>query len=317
MPSPIPAPVAADNTGLPDSQWISAVRDSLEDYPEYAIETWTADGTNGIVGSNAAPLRLGSRPINDGTLTVRDNTSAVNYTVITSGTPTGTNVLANLNTGELTFPSAPASSDVIQVSYQKCKWRDQKIEDALYAGLRAMFPSVGKVYTDTSITIQVNVYEYTLPVWAQDPRSRVNNIKVRDPGISIEPYLQLAGGWERINLTTIYIPASQSYSPTANMQITGWGPYLQLGDLEPQLFQLPVWYALSVLLPKKEAFRIRQDTMVPLTQEGGQQPGLLTQTGDYYLKRFEAELARLAKVPGPGSVAPMRTVYELGRYRRA
>src|SRR5215472_11264469 len=316
--SPVPAPVAADNTGLPDSTWISAVRDSLEDYPETQPESWTADGVNGVVGANAAPLKTAKRPINDGSLTVRDNSAGINYTVITSGTPSAgppATVLANLNTGELTFASPPPPPNLIQFSYQPCKWRDQKILDALYAGLRAMFPSVGKIYTDTSLNIQVNVYDYTLPLWAQDPRSRINDIRVRDPGIVIMPYLELAGGWTRVNLTTVRLLGSQAYSPTANLFITGWGPYLTLGDLEPQLFQLPVWYALSVLLPKKESFRIRQDTMVPLTGEGGQQPGLLTQTGDYYLKRFEAELERLRKVPGPGAAAPIRTVYEVNRWR--
>lgn len=313
MPAPIPTPAAADNTGLPDSQWITAVRDALEDYPRYTIETWTADGVNGVVGSNASPVSLAAPPVNDGSLTVRDNTAATNFAVITSGTPSNTQVLANLNTGELTFLAAPTTGDILQFSYQKCKWRDQKILDALYAGLRAMFPFVGKVYTDTSTNIQVNVWDYTLPIWAQDPRSRVQNIEIRDPGIPTEPYRRLLGGFYRKNLTTVHIPRSQAYSPTANLYITGWGPYLTLGDLEPQLFHLPVWYALSVLLPKKESFRIRQDTMVPLTQEGGQQPGLLTQTGDYYLKRFEAELERLSKMPGPGAVAPIRTVYD-GRH---
>ena len=161
-----------------------------------------------------------------------------------------------------------------------------------------------------AVRIPLEVYDYTLPMWAQDPRSRVNNIEIRDPGITIEPYRVLAGGFYRVNLTTIHIPRSQDYSPTANLRIVGWGPYLTLGDLEPQLFHLPVWYALSVLLPKKESFRIRQDTMVPMTLEGGQQPGLLTQTGDYYLKRFETELERLSKVPGPGAVAGIRTTYD-------
>jgi hypothetical protein len=312
MAAPIPSPVAADNTGLPDSQWITTVRDALEDYPEYTIESWTADGTNGVVGPAASPLKVAKRPINDGSLSVRDNTAGTNYTIITSGAPTGTNLLANLNTGELQFATAPPAADVIQVSYQSCKWRDQKILDALYAGLRAMFPMVGKVYTDTSVNVQVNVWDYTLPLWCQDPRSRVVNVEVRDPGIPTEPYRQLAGGYHRVNLTTIHIPRAQSYSPTANLRIVGWGPYLTLGDLEPQLFHLPVWYALSVLLPKKESFRIRQDTAVPLTLEGGQQPGLLTQTGDYYLKRFETELERLSKVAGPGWNARIRTTYDYG-----
>lgn len=315
MPTPIPAPVAADNTGLPDSQWISAVRDALEDYPKYTIESWTADGTNGVVGANASPLTVAKPPVNDGSLTVRDSTAGTNYTVITSGTPSGTNVLANLNTGELQFATAPTASDVIQVSYQSCKWRDQKILDALYAGLRAMFPLVGKVNTDTSVNIQVNTWDYTLPMWCQDPRSRVYNIEVRDPGIPIEPYRQLSGGYHRVDLTTVHIPRAQMYSPTANLRIIGWGPYLALGDLEPQLFGLPVLYALSMLLPKKETFRIRQDTAVPLTLEGGQQAGLLVQTGDYFLRRFEIELERLGKTPGPGSNRRIRTTYEYDRHR--
>jgi hypothetical protein len=314
MSAPVPSPVAADNTGLPDRQWVSAVRDALEDYPEYTMETWTADGTNGVVASNASPLKIAQRPINDGSLIVRDNTAGILYTVITSGTPTGSQVLADLNTGELRFATAPAANDTIQISYQKCKWRDQKIIDGLYAGLRAMFPHVGKTYTDLGINIQVNVWDYTLPAWAQDPRSRIYSMEIRDPGILVEPYRPLRGGFERVNLTTVHIPNSQLYSPTANLRIVGWGPYLTLGDLEPQLFHLPVWYALSVLLPKKEAFRLRQDTAVPLTLEGGQQPGLLTQTGDYYLRRFETELDRLSKMPGPGMRLPIRTVYD-GRNR--
>lgn len=299
MAAPVPAPVAADSTGLPDSQWITSVRDGLEDYPKYSIDSWTSDGTNGVVGPNAAPLQTTKQPINDGSLSVRDNTAGINYTIITTGTPTGTQLLANLNTGELTFPSAPASGHAIQISYQAVKWRDQKIEDALYAGLRAMFPRVGKVYTDTSIFIQVNVWDYIMPIWCQDPRSRIYDISIRDPGITVEPYRQLPG-YRRINNTTVRIPDSQWYSPTANLMVVGWGPFLTLGDMEPQLYDLPVWYALSVLLPKRESFRLRQDTMVPLTQEGGQQPTLLTQTGEYYAQRFERELERLKKVMGPG-----------------
>ena len=310
MPAPIPPPVAADSTGLPDSQWITTVRDGLEDYPEYTIDSWTSDGTNGVVGPNAAPLKTTKRPINDGSLTVRDNTAGTNFSVILTGTPSATQVLANLNTGELTFLSAPAAAHAIQISYQAVKWRDQKIEDALYAGVRALFPRVGKTYTDTSVNIQVNVWDYIMPLWAQDPRSRIFNVEIRDPGITVEPYRQLSGGWYRVNLTTIHIPRAQRYSPTANMRIVGWGPYLTLGDLEPQLYDLPVWYALGVLLPKKESFRIRQDTAVPLTQEGGQQPGLQVQTGEYYMQRFERELERLARLPGPGWNIQIRTIYE-------
>lgn len=313
MPNLIPAPVAADSTGLPDSQWITDVRDALNDYAEYVMDTWQADGVNGVVGPAATPLKLSKRPINDGSLTVRDNTAGTNFTVITSGTPTATQVLANLDTGELTWLTAPASPHSIQISYQFVKWRDASIETGLAAGLRAMFPRVYKTYTDTSTKIQVNVWDYTLPIWAQDPRSKVLNVEIRDPGITVEPYRMLAGGYDRIDLTTIHIPRAMGYSPTANLRIVGQGPYLQLGDLEPQLYHLPIWYALSVLLPKKESFRLRQDTAVPLTQEGGQQPTLLTQTGEYYATRFREELASLSRPMTPGYGNRIRTVYE--RYR--
>lgn len=314
MATPIPTPVAADSTGLADTQWITDVRDALQDYPEYVVDNWIADGVSGVVSANSTPVKSSRRPINDGSLTVRDNTSNINYTVITTGTPTGTQVLVNLNTGELTFASPPPANDTLQISYQFCKWRDYSIETSLYAGLRAMFPRVGKTYTDTSTVIQVNVWDYTLPLWAQDPRSRIFNLEIRDPGISIEPYRQVAGGFHRVDLTTIHVPLAQAYSPVANLRIVGWGPYLVLGDLEPQLYHLPVWYALSVLLPKRESYRLRQDTAVPLTQEGGQQPTLLTQTGEYYHQRFEQELDRLSRVMGPGFNVRMRTVYDYGRH---
>jgi hypothetical protein len=310
MANPIPTPAAADSTGLPDSQWITDVRDALQDYPEYVLESWTSDGTNGILASNATPLKTSRRPINDGSLTVRDNTAGTNFTVITSGTPSSTQVLVNYDTGEIRFAASPTAGNVIQISYQFAKWRDGSVLGALYAGLRAMFPLVGKTYTDTSVKIQVNVWDYTLPIWAQDPRSQIVSVTIRDPGITVQPYRELRGGYVRRDLTNLHIPWSQSYSPTANLKIVGWGPFLTLGDLEPQLYQLPVWYALSVILPKKEGFRLRQDTAVPVTQEGGQQPGLLTQTGDYYLKRFETELQRLGRIVGPGWGRRVRTVYD-------
>lgn len=315
MANPIPTPTASDGTGLPDSTWISGVREDLDDYPEYTIETWTADGTNGVVAANATPLKTAKRPVNDGSLTIKDSTSGTTYTIITTGNPTANQVKANYDTGELIFGSAPAAADAIQISYQFCKWRDGKILNNLYAGLRAMFPRVGKVYTDTSIQIQVNVWDYTLPLWCQDPRSRVYSVEVKDPYITTEPWREVRGGFNRVDLTTLQLPFAQHYSPAARLRVVGWGPYLTLADLEPQLYELPKLYALGMLLPKKETFRLRQDTMVPLTQEGGQAPMLMTQSGDHFMKQFEAELDRLSRIPGPGNRQGVRTVYE-ARSRR-
>lgn len=305
-----PNPVAADSTGLPDSNWIGRVRDMVRDYPEYAgVESWTADGTNGVVSATASPVRTSKRPVKDGSLSVSDTTGSINYTVVTTGTPTGTQVLINYDTGEMTFAAAPTVNHVLNWNYQYCKWSDQTIDDQLMAGLRKMFPRVGKTITDTSISIQTNVWDYTLPTWCQDPRSRIHAVYVVDPNIPTEPYRDIRGGWFRKDLTTLHIPHAQSYSPVARLQIVGWGPYLTLADLEPQLYDLPCLYAAGMLLVNQDTFRLRQDTMVPLTQEGGQQPLMLTNAGSRFLKQFEDALNALARTPGPGYNVKLRPTY--------
>lgn len=313
VPAPVPSPVAADATGLPDSQWVNRVRDALRDYAKYTVDAWTADGSNGVVGYTGAPLTVSKPPVNSGSLLVRDNTASQNYTVITTGTPSATQVLVNYDTGEIQWATAPTTGHAIQISYQAVRWTDDSIMGGLYAGLRAMFPRVGKTYTDTTVPIQVNVWDYTLPLWAQDPRSRVVKVEIADPYISTQPFVPM-DNWERVGLTQLHIPRSQQWAPTARLRITGWGPYLQLADLEPQLYELPKWYALGVLLPHQETKRIREDLMVPLTQEGGQAPGLLVQTGDYFARRFEQELDRLARNAGPGYAVGIRTIYQRKRH---
>lgn len=221
--------------------------------------------------------------------------------------------MVNHDTGEIQWATAPTTGNAIQLSYQAVRWTDASINAALYAGLRAMFPRVGKTYTDTSVPIQVNVWDYNLPIWAQDPRARVTKIECRDPNVLTQPWKPL-DNWERVGLTQLHIPQSQRYSPAAYLRISGWGPYLQLGDLEPQLYELPKWYALGVLLPHQETKRIREDTMIPLTQEGGQGPGLLVQTGDYFARRFEQEMDRLARLQGPGMAVAIRTTYQRARH---
>jgi hypothetical protein len=314
---PIPSPVAADATGIADAQWITDVRDALRDYPKYTTETWTADGTNGVVAFTGAPLTVAKPPINFtaagvSSLLVRDNTAGQNYTVITSGVPSATQVLVNHDTGEVQWLAAPTASHAIQLSYQYCRWSDYSIMNALYDGLRAMFPRVGKNYTDTSIGIQVNQWDYTLPLWFQDPRSRLTGVEIADPYIPTEPFRTAPSGYKRVGLTTIHLPWSQHYSPVARLRIHGWGPYLTLADLEPQLYQLPIWYALGALLPKQETKRIREDTLVALAGTGGQQPTLHLQTGDYFARRFEQAMTLLARTPTPS--LPMTTTYATRRY---
>jgi hypothetical protein len=296
------------------------VRDALEDYPTAQIETWTADGVNGTVAAGSQPIKVsfpkinGSAAAGDNTPLIRDTTSATNYTVIDTGIPTATQVLVNYDTGELTFGATPANLDVISVEYQTCKWRDKSIMSALMDGLRAMFPVCGKTYIDTSIQIVVDQWDYQLPAWFADPRSKIIQIEINALSIPTEPYRPAPPGEERIGLDLLHLPWSQRYGPTAKLRIHGWAPYLRLGDMEGQLYNLPIYYALGVLLPKKEIKRIREDTAVPVAQIGAAQPTLHMQTGDYWMRRFETALQALARIPGPSNRRPWASKYQRNQY---
>lgn len=315
----VPSPVAADSTGLPDSSWINKVRDALEDYPRWLLEQWVATGVDGVNTFGGAPLSVQFPKINGDAATntpiLEDSTGSIAYTVVDFPTvPTGTQVQVNYDTGELIWATAPTSGHTIAYSYQTCKWRDQPILDALVDGLRAMFPAVGKTYTDISLPIQVNVWDYQLPAWFADPRSRIISLEIADPFIPSQPFKVAPPGEDRIGLGLLHLPWSQRYSPTARVRIVGWGPYLRLGDLEPQLYNLPIYYALGVLLPKRETKRIREDTVVPVAQLGAAQPSLHMQTGDYWTRRFDVALANLARLPGPTSRRPWASKYQRNRY---
>lgn len=313
----IPNPVAADSTGLSDATWIAEVRDSLEDFPKWQIETTTGDGVNGVNAAGAAPINVQFPKINGdstaNTPIVTDN--GTNIPVVDYPTaPAVGQVQMNYDTGELIFQAPPVNGHIVNVSYQTCKWRDKSIMTGLIDGMREMFPTVGKTYTDTSVQIQTNQWDYQLPSWFNDPRSRIISIEIADPYISTEPFKPAPPGEERVGLGLLHLPWAQRYSPTARLRIVGWGPYLKLGDLEPQLYSLPTYYALSTLLPKREIKRIREDALVPASQIGATQPGLHMQTGDYWKRRFDSALLNLARLPGPTSRRPWASKYQRNRY---
>lgn len=317
----VPAPVAADATGLTDAQWIADVRDALEDFPRWLLEQTVADGVNGVNTAGAAPISIqfpkinGSAAAGDNTPLITDITGPQVYTVVDyPAIPTGTQVQVNYDTGELLWATAPVVGHTLQASYQTCKWRDKSILTGLVDGLRAMFPVVGKTYTDNSIQIAVNQWDYQLPHWFNDPRSRIISIEVNDLNIPTQPYQPAPPGEERVGLGILHLPWAQHFGPTAKLRIVGWGPYLKLADLEPQLYNLPIYYALGVLLPKRETKRIREDTLVPVAQLGAAQPTLHMQTGDYWARRFDAALANLARLPGPTSRRPWASKYQRMRY---
>lgn len=316
--SPTPQPQSVASSGVPDSQFITDVRRSLGDQPIWLREQQSGDGTNGVNSAAAVPFRVGRPPIYDNTTSntpLYVTVGGTSQTVISTGTPGTNQVLVNYENGELTFGAAPASgTNNVLWAYQKVKWTDQAILNALMAGLRAMFPKVGKEYVDTSVTIQVVKWDYQVPVWAQSPGSEIYGVEVQPAGISVVPFRPLAApDWDRIGVNTLHIPESQMYPPNSILRITGRGPYLKLGDLEPQLYELPILYACFSLLAKEEAVRLRDDRMAAASSEGAHAPGQMTNTSGFYKKMFDQELDKVRRVGG-GWRKKFITVYQRRRY---
>ena len=311
MATPRPSPTSTAASGLADSSWIADVRRSLDDQPFWQREEQNGDGVNGILGAGAVPFRISRPPAYDTGTSLYVSVGGVAQTVISTGTPTSGQVLVNYENGELTFGTVPvAGSYNVKWSYQKVKWTDQSIENALYAGLRAMFPKVGKEYSDTSLTIQPLKWDYQLPSWAQSPGSEVYGIEVQDSGISVLPFKPIRSpDWNRVALGTLHLTGSQSYPPNSILRIAGRGPYLSMSDLEPQLYELPILYACFSLLGKEESIRIRDDRMAAATAESAHQPGQLTMTSEFFKKRFDEELDKVRR-RGHGQRKRFITTYE-------
>jgi len=301
-------PLLGTETGLNDAVWVNAVRRKLRDLPKWLQETRAADGTNGSATPPAIPYQVARPPINDGSFSL--TLAGTSQTITTTYPPAAGEVYVDYDTGEIYFGTIPPSPDAMVWNYQQVKWRDQEIMDGLYAGLREMFPAVGKVYTDVATQIQVLQWDYQLPPAATDPRSKILYLEGRDPNITVLPFEE-EGRYKRIGTDILHLYPAMAYSPAANLRVTYWGPFQTLADMEPSLFWLPVWYCLSSLLPWAEAPRVRDDRAVPSQQEGGQQPGVQIQTGDYYYKRFTQALQNLKTQPPGQSMRRFVSVYQL------
>jgi hypothetical protein len=298
VPASIPGTRLGSETGLPESSWVTMVRDKLHDWPEPVSNTWTADGVNGLFSAGATPVYLSKKPVYDSAGSISVGVGGVNYPLDTLNPPAAGKVFIDYNAALVYFASPPTVGAAVTVGYQWVRWTDQTILEALVAGMRELFPIIGKNYVDTSIRLQANKWDYLLPAWSADPRSRVLSVEVRDPDVLTQPY-QPVYSWEINGDGTIMIPHSQRFSPVAGLRITGWGPYLFLGDMEPQLQRLPLWYAIGALIADRTAGDQRNDTLVPQAQEGRSPTLDQLNVGKHYMNLFEASLLRMQRAAGP------------------
>lgn len=298
MPASIKGPLIGESTGLADSVWIADVRDKLRDYLFRVNESKAADGSSGVNTSTSMPYRVSRPPINDGSLICTVN--AVAQAVIESGAPGANQVLVNYDTGELTFSAAPPATQPIAVQYQPVRWRDQTILNALYAGMRRIsLVKSGRQFVDTQIVIQIMKWEYDLPPAFASPRARILGVEVRDPDIPTEDWREVRR-YEQVEPTVLRIPNAMDYSPgQARIRVTGWGPYARLADMEPELYEVPLWYALAVLNLNEAARMARTGNSQPRDSEGQKGENDFAAQGKLNMDLFKDALEDLKRAPGP------------------
>lgn len=203
------------------------------------------------------------------------------------------NVNINTDTGEIIFILAPPTG-TLSLRYQASRFSDQAITDALYEGMRSMYPDFWQPAIDTSIQLNANTFEYTLPAVFQDPRVVLMRVEIRYPSGIIQ-YTDVKD-WDYTQGND-YITFYSLRTPGSTLRLTYNAQYTALADLETQIMHLPVYYAVARLLADAEAQRSRQDELVPVTQEGGSQPGNAERISDFWMNKYESERQRLARNP--------------------
>lgn len=294
-------PITASSAGTSDLLFVQRCRDFLEDQPLFSPEQISSNGTS-------TEYRVSQFPIldNDTQLSIKVGATSQTLVADRAGLASANQVYVDYESGWLFWNTAPTSgTNNIQIRKSRVRWRNEKILDALGAGLRAMFPVVWQTQTDTSIAMSVNQWDYTLPTIFNDPRICLYEVEVLVVPQAYERY-QPIGRWRRVGNTILQLPTSQYYPPGSTVRLTFAGPYQSLADLEDQLLQLPLWYAKGVLISNKEIVRVRFDSASATQDQQTAPVGSLQNAGTFFLRQFETELARLHR---PMPMAPPLVTY--------
>lgn len=287
--------------GLDDASFVTILRDDMDDPPLPNVETFPSQSVVPFIRLNKIPAYDA-----DDFLTVINTGTGKSLTPVSSRLAiTGdTQFYLEPETGYVYFNSLAATSP-IQVAHYTVRWTNRRMLNALYAGLKAMFPRVWQRKNPYVFQVAVNQWEYSLPNDFLDPRTSIYRVEWQEIPSGTERYHR-GNSWFPVGLNSIHIPWSQSISPGANVRVSYAAPYQSLSELEPQLQHLPLWYAKGKLLMDKEVLRSRYD-MGPVSQNEQQYPpGTSQNAGIYHMQQFERELDRLQRpMPAPA----IRSVY--------
>lgn len=292
MPASFASPAAA---GIDDESFLQILRDDMDDYPQPFTETFATAPVTPFIRLNQLPVWDGDKNLSVvlGTRTCHLVDGRKNLAQLSSATVP--DVYVEPDTGYIYFADIPAisQSNQLTVAHYKCRWTNRRMLNALYAGLKAMFPRVWQRKT-TVVNAAVNQYEYALNADFLDPRVVIIRVEWQEIPFATERYHRIAGAF-MTQLNVIQIPWSQQLTPGANIRVTYAGAYSSLSDLEPQVQHLPLWYAKGKLLMDKEVLRSRYDMGPSANNEQANPPGISQNAGLYHMQQFERELDRLQR----------------------
>jgi hypothetical protein len=291
------------SAGTSDAVFIRKLRLFCEDEPLFSPEQLSANGTS-------TEYRISQFPIHEQGISIKIGATA--QTLIDTRNNLigkGANFCSiDYETGWVFWDVAPgAGTNNVQFRKDKVRWRNERMLEALYTGLKQMFPIVWQKAVDTtSITLQVNQWDYTLPIVFNDPRVKLYQVEVQSIPSAYERF-HIIQNWRRVGSNILQVPQSQYYYPGSIVRLSYYGPYQSLADLEPQLEPLPLWYAKGFLLSNKETVRARFDQSTT-TQDGQSNPvGTSQNAGEYFFKKFYQALDALKR---PLPVGPVLVNYQ-------
>lgn len=272
--------------GTADRTFVWRLRQLIRDMPVSANEQASGDGSSTLFQAAKTAIYDDS------------------YTVVTvAGLPVpitrqrsqlaSNNCFVDFDTGTLILgTAAPAGPNNIAIQHQRVRWSDSVLVESLNGGLRQLFPTQFKMGVDTSVTLQVNQWLYTLPSPFWDPRVRIINVLIQEVPSSVNRPVPVSG-FSRLGINQIEIPTSQRYTPGATVWIEYTAPYRSLAELEPQLYELPLYYAAGQILGFGEVRRTNIDTQSPAAEASANPQMYQTNAGSWFMNQFKAMLATL------------------------
>ena len=278
---------------LDDSDYIERMRELLEDWPVQADEQASANGAQ----TKLKLQRL--KPNDDDYFTVVVNGFEVPL-VSRQGDVAAGNCYCEFNTGTLIFGTPPpAGTNNVMIYHNQVRWRDGAIRNALYDGLADLFPVVWRNAVDTSITMRVLTWDYQLPSDFSDPRVKIRRIGIREIPASTNRFRPMNCAWQVYgNPPLLRITTSQFFTPGATLQLEYAAPFRSLADLEPQAVQLPIYYAMGVLLAGKESQRARADGQTVAADTNAQPPQYQQNAGAWWMSLYRQKKAAAARTLG-------------------